>query len=301
MINSIKITNHLGETITLEMRFPEKSGFLIRNIDGLGPPKANINTSELAAKDGSIFESARTMARNIVLFLNFLHFPTIEQTRLNSYKFFPIKRKVRITIESDTRVCLTEGYIESNEPDIFSSQEGSNISILCPDSYLYSDDIAVTSFSTVDPLFQFPFANNSLTDPLLEQGDINLNTERNIPYYGDVPIGFTAYIKASGAVHDLRITNSKSGEYIELDGDKIDSITGSDIVDGDNIIISTVRGNKFVLLQRGATFYNILNALGKNPVWFELDRGDNIFVLSAANGIENLELRIENQVAYEGI
>ena len=48
MIKSVTVTNYLGESIKLELGFPEKSGFLIQSIDGLGPPKADIHKTEVA-------------------------------------------------------------------------------------------------------------------------------------------------------------------------------------------------------------------------------------------------------------
>jgi len=54
MINSITVTNHLDESVKLELRFPEKSGFLVQGVTGLGPSKANINSTELSTTDGSV-------------------------------------------------------------------------------------------------------------------------------------------------------------------------------------------------------------------------------------------------------
>ena len=132
MIKSVKVTNHLGESITLELRNPEKSGFLIRGIDGLGPGKANINITEIATADGAIFNSSRVNSRNVVLLLTFLEKPTIEDTRLLSYKYFPIKKRITLEIETNNRISLVVGYVESNTPNIFSNQEGTSISIVCP-------------------------------------------------------------------------------------------------------------------------------------------------------------------------
>ena len=59
MIKSVTITNHLDESIKLDLFNPEESGFIIKNIEGLGPVKANINFKELATNDGSIDNSTR--------------------------------------------------------------------------------------------------------------------------------------------------------------------------------------------------------------------------------------------------
>lgn len=53
MIQSIKVTNHLQESILIELMNPESSGFIVLSIDGLGPPKAIINFTEMSGLDGS--------------------------------------------------------------------------------------------------------------------------------------------------------------------------------------------------------------------------------------------------------
>jgi phage-related protein len=143
MIKSITVTNYLGDSIKLELGRPEQSGFLIKSISGLGPSKANINTTEVSTNDGSLFNSARLNQRNIVfdfIFVESINRESIEDIRQKSYKYFPIKKNVDLLIETDNRIVKTTGYVESNEPNIFSSQEGAQISIICPDPYFYSTE-----------------------------------------------------------------------------------------------------------------------------------------------------------------
>ena len=143
MIKSLKVTNHLGESLVLELMRPEKSGLIVREISGLGPSKATINTSDVATMDGSVYNSSRRENRNIVLDLMMYPFPTIEDSRLLTYRYFPIKKQVRLEIETDNLNVHTYGYVESNEPDIFSEEESTQISIICPDPNFY--DVVKTS------------------------------------------------------------------------------------------------------------------------------------------------------------
>ena len=135
MIKSITVTNYLGDSLVLDLARPELSGFVVKSVTGLGAGKSTINTTEVATNDGSIYNSARLSSRNIVLSLAFLWKPTIEDVRHLSYKFFPIKRMVTLLIETDNRLAQITGYVESNEPTIFSKDEGSDISIICPDPF----------------------------------------------------------------------------------------------------------------------------------------------------------------------
>lgn len=307
MIYSFAVTNYLGDRIKLELGRPDISGFLIKSVTGLGPVKANVNTTEVVTNDGSMFNSARLSQRNIVFqlaFVDTIYGETIEDIRQKSYKYFPAKKSVEIVIETDNRYVKIKGYVESNEPDIFSSQEGTQISIICPDPYFYSageDGNNVTDFYTINPVFEFPFSNESLTEPLLVFGEIQIKTEGVITYHGDSEIGVVIYIHAIGKATNINIYNTETREVMSINTDRLEQLTGKGLVASDDIVINTAKGEKSITLVREGVSYNILNCLDKNTDWFSLSKGDNIFAFTAETGVTNLQFRIENQVIYEGV
>lgn len=109
MIRAVTVTNYLGESKTFELAFPESSGFVVQSISGLGPSKADINMTEISTNDGSLYNSARVNSRNIVMSLKLMFNPQIEDARHETYKYFPIKKRVRLLIETDNRICETYG------------------------------------------------------------------------------------------------------------------------------------------------------------------------------------------------
>lgn len=303
MIKSVTITNYLGESVKIELSEGDpEHGMIIRNITGLGPPKANVNMTDLASMDGSIFNSARVEKRNITIQMLFTFAPTIEDSRQRTYKYFPIKRPLTFLIETDNRVVQTVGIIETNEPDIFSKDESNQISLICDDPYFYSSTKNVTVFSGIESLFEFEFSNESLEEPLLEFGSIENEKERTIYYEGDAEVGITIRLHALGDVGDLTIYNTGTRDIMRISVEKINKITGTGgIIAGDDIIITTMRGNKKIQLLRNAQYINILNALDKNSDWFQLTKGENTFAYSAEFGSEELQFTIENQVLFEGV
>ena len=304
MIKSVTVVNYLGESIKIELTKPDVSGFVIKYITGLGPVKAEINNTEISTGDGAIYNSARLNSRNIVLGLSFLPNPTIEDTRQKSYKYFPIKKAVKLLFETDNRICECVGYVESNEPNIFDSQESTRISVICSDPNLYSageEGLRVTVFSGIEALFEFPFSNESQVEDLLEFGEIQNNTERTIVYDGDLEIGLTIHIYAIGEASNITIYNSGTREMMRINTDKLKKLTGSGIIASDQLIITTVRNNKSVTLLRDGVYTNVLNILERDADWFQLAKGDNVFVYVAETGMTNLQFRIENQTVYEGI
>lgn len=307
MIKSFTVTNYLGDSIKLDMGRPEKSGFLVKSVSGLGPSKANINTTEVSTNDGSLFNSARLNQRNIVfelIFVESANRENIEDVRQKSYKYFPMKKNVDVLIETDNRIVKTTGYVESNEPNIFSSQEGAQISIICPDPHLYSagpDGNNTTVFYGIESVFEFPFSNESLIEPLIVFGAIQNKTENVITYRGDSEIGITIQIHAIGEAGSITIYNTGTREIMRIDAVKLETLTGSGIVAGDDIIINTQKGDKSITLMRAGMAINILNCLDKGSDWFSLAKGNNIFAFTAESGTTNLQFWIDNKVIYEGV
>jgi hypothetical protein len=301
MIKSLTVTNYLGDSLKIELGRPETSGFLVRNITGLGPPKADINSTELVTSDGALYNSSRVQTRNLVIHLDFLMKPTVEAVRILSYKYFPVKKFVKIKMETDSRVAEVSGYVESNEPDIFSKKEGTQISIICPDPYFYSENENIVTFSGFESLFEFEFSNESLDTPLITMGEISTVTTNIVEYYGDAEVGLLMILKASGPVENPMVVNLNTNESIRIDSAKMIALTGSDIVAGDEIRISTVRNNKFVVLLRNGLYTNILNTLDRDTDWFTLAKGDNEFAYFADDGLLNLYFEIRYRMVYEGV
>lgn len=304
MINSVKITNYLGESITLELRNPESSGFFVQNIDGLGPAKGNISITETGVGDGGFYNSARQTTRNIVFKLGFYNnsVDSIETIRQKTYRFFPVKKPVTITVTTDNRVAYTTGYVETNEPDIFSNEESATISVICPSAFFYDENIQSVVFSGSAPAFEFPFENPSTTESLIEFGQVFIDTQKSVLYTGEEETGVMIYINILGDVTTPSIFNLTTGEAMTINSYWI--ITGplgEDFHLGDQIVISTIRGSKYVHLIRDGVTYNILNALDAGADWFRIDRGDNLFTYTAQVGADKMQFRIDHRIVYGGL
>jgi len=301
MIKTVKVTNHLGNSLTMALGGSDNSGLLITNIEGLGPGKATINMSESASGDGADYNSARVNSRNIVLTLKLEDKPTVESSRKKSYAYFPLKKQIKLTFVTDSNECEIYGYIESNEPNIFSKSVETQISVVCPDPYFYSLKEYLTIFYGVESMFEFEFFNDSLTEDLIEFGAVQNTNQNNVYYDGDADTGVFIEMKAMGSASGITIYNLKTRTFMALNSDKLIELTGSDIITGDQIFISTVRNNKYITLLRDGESINILNILDKNSNWFTLSRGDNEFAYTADLGLTELQFSIYNKKLYEGI
>ena len=215
MIRSLTVENHIGEQLEIDLFNPYISGMAIRRIDGLGPPKALINAVSKMTGDGSEFVSARADYRPITLDITYIPCPDIEDSRLKTYQFFPIKKRIKLTIKTDKRTAYTYGYVESNEPNIFDRMSGCTISIVCPDSYLYDEDMFNLKLETsnVTPAFEFPVSNESINTKLIRFGEMSNKPIAAFDYAGDSDVGCVIKVRCdNGGLKKFVLTDNVSGD-----------------------------------------------------------------------------------------
>lgn len=111
----------------------------VRNISGLDPVKASVNTSPYGSVDGASYVGSSLTNRNIVLTLR----PnpdydnwTYENLRKLIYSYFMPKRPTRLVFYSDERDPVEiSGIVEGVTANIFSKDPEYQVSIICPDPY----------------------------------------------------------------------------------------------------------------------------------------------------------------------
>ena len=299
MINSIKLTTKSGLTQTFELRRPDSSGFLIRSVSGLGPGGVDLKLTDYAMLPGSIYSGNRKPTRNIIFDSIVMWKNTVEEARHLAERWFKIGEELVLTFYTDSRTCYIKGVVESNEPDIFNTENLDGIpiqiSILCPDPRFFDvNDTVLVNYSSLQGGFTFP-ASIVNTEPV---GILDSECRFNITYDGteDEGIIFTFAFKQS--VKRLKIINYKYGTYMLIEG--VDNIFQS----GDVLTINTKVGEKSILMQRNGLTYNYLNYYKLyESEWVELEQGSNSFVIET-NGAQSTtayNVRVAYTKAYWGI
>jgi Phage tail protein len=132
---------------------PETDLIQIRNIDGLDPVKASVNTSPFGSVDGASHTGSSVLTRNIVLTLH----PnpdwdnwTYESLRKLLYSYFMPKRPTRLVLYSNHMVPVEiSGIVESVTVNMFSKDPELIVSIICPDPYFTALNPTVITGQTV--------------------------------------------------------------------------------------------------------------------------------------------------------
>lgn len=142
MLTSIRVVNELGYSIELPL-FGSTSAYVVKDIQGLGPVKADIGIATYAQMDGGVAESARAGIRNIVLDLGFdpstVGGQDLSAMRRDLYPWFMPKNKVALYFISthmpEVKIC---GIVEAVEPTVFTITPSLSISIICEKPYFES-------------------------------------------------------------------------------------------------------------------------------------------------------------------
>lgn len=305
MIQYVTAVNGKGQQIKMGVGSEGYPGVTLQSIDGLGPAKATISTTEIATYQGSFFNGSRVGERNVLLTLALNDYPSIEEVRHKMYQIFQVGDLVDLYVKTDRRFVRFAGYVEANEPDIFSQNETIVISLLCPDPNMYdaSENYdKTTQFRGLVGGFQFPFANNSLEDPLLSFANMEQRNPQNVYYTGDTEIGIEFEVEyVSGVATNVRLENLKTGKYMTLLNWRASPIISGGIQMGDIIQVNTRKNEKSVTHIRAGVKTNALELLDAGSSWLTVTPGDNLFEYTAFSGVEHVWFTVYHRNVYRGV
>ncbi len=280
---TLKVENDRGEQLNLSAN-PD---YTVYRINGLTPPQASISTSANATMDGSSVNNVRVESRNIVIYVTIDG--NVEARRINLYKYFPVKRNVKLYFSNGARNSYIEGVVELIECDLFSNKQVAQISIICPKPYFKDVEYLTTNFSDVAKLFEFPF---SISKAGMEFSAITSNIRKSIINVGDVPTGTIIELSASGTVVKPVLYDVLKRTHMALNFTMLPS---------DKIVINTNVGEKSITLMRDGVATNIMGYMVHDSDWFTLESGDNVFTYDAESGTNNLQITFTTTLLYSGV
>ena len=156
-------------------------------------------------------------------------------------------------------------------------------------------------YTKVQPNFEFPFSNESLTQNLIEFGIITEDPRAILNYIGDVDTGTLITIHALTAPGDITLYNVDTRGSFKIFDDRIKTITGASFGAGDDILISTIKGEKYVRLLRDGVETNIISAIDLSSDWFQLSNGINTFSFVTKEKEANIAVTFTYKNAFGGI
>lgn len=280
---TVSIENEKGESIQLH----PSDKYTVTEITGLNPPTSNINTSTNANFDGSVFKSSRLNERNIVI--TFAIEGNAEDNRNELYKYAVCKKSCKFIFANGIRKVYIKGYVESFDVSSFDVKETAQISIICPNPYFVNQDDTMVEFTSIIPLFEFPF---SIASEGIEFSRLVLGENKDIYNSGNVETGMIIEFKALGETTNPTIYNFETGAKIKV------NVT---LEEGDILTVNTNKGQKSVTKNHNGVITNAINLLDRTSEWLQLISGDNIFLYTADTLPQNLTCTIYYNELFEGV
>lgn len=280
---SLKVENNRGDALELT----NNPNYTVYKIEGLNPPPATINSSVNTTTDGSSINSVRLENRNIVIYTTIEG--DVEANRINLYKYFPVKKSVKLYFSNSSREVYIEGTVELIECDLFTNKQVAQISIICPKVYFKAVEELITVFSEVSALFEFPF---SIGKTGIELSAITGNIRKSIINTGDVDTGVIINLFARDTVVNPVIYDVLNRTHMKLN---------FTMQAGDTIVINTNVGEKSIELIRHGVSSNAMGYMAQDSTWFVLGAGDNVFAYDVESGSSNLQLTFTTSILYSGV
>jgi hypothetical protein len=273
VLNKVDVTNRKGDVLSLEME-ENDSGYQINTIDGLDPVPANLVSTSYANTDGEQFQSAKRGARNVKIKLDldpdFID-DTYTSLRQGLYSFFMPKSQISMRFYMSTGLYVDIiGYVEEMSSPMFQQDPNVDISIMC-----FQPDFIDSRIVTIEGLTV----------------DDSTNTE--IDYPGTIETGTVLTLNVNRVLAAFTIYNmDEAGNLSQLDFD------GS-LLNGDQLIISSLRGSKGITLIRASVSSSYLYGRSAQSSWIEFLEGLNEFRVYAPG--DPVPYELEYIVRYGGL
>lgn len=272
-----------------QLNFAQNSAFTVTDIEGLNPPDATINTSEIALIDGAKYNSAKLNMRTINIAFAIEY--QAAQNRIAVYKVLKSKQYIKLYYNGQYRQVFIEGYIQSIDISYFAMKQIVTVTILCPSPYFREAQEIVNELLNIISSFHFPFA--SPANPSIVFGYISNDVGISIENDGDVDCGMIIELYARDAISNPKIFNYVTQDFFGLNY----SMQLADL-----ITIDTRQGQKSVTLLRGGVETNIFNYIMEDSTWLQLSANGDTFVYEVGTGATgDLAITFKHYNLYEGV
>ena len=245
-------------------------------------PSNVLSTSDTVLTEGNTVLWRNRSARQITMTHRFLH--DVTEARREFVRILDQGAAGRLIYrDSDLNVFME---VEVEDCEVKNTDKVTTAQTTFVASYPYFQDMEQQTAGNrgVTGGWRFPF-----TFPVTF-GTVTANNTITIENMGNFPFGFVMDIIVSGGtVTDLKITN-QAGDYLMLDGV---------LNRGQSVRVDTRAGRKSIVnIKTGA---NLLSKLGEDSTMLQIERGLNVFTVTAADGLENANVLIAYRNVYKGV
>jgi len=253
MITLIEARNAQGTLLSLPLG-DASNGFALGEVEGLDPVKAEIVTSPFANLDGEDFQSSRRGPRDVKIEIGLepdlaSTQTTVKKLRNRLYEHFMTQSWVNLSFTDDEGVRADiSGYVETCEAPLWSREPQMDVVVRClkPD---FIDSESTTIF----------------------QSTVETEDEFVIDYDGTVKTGVRFVFTLPRDENNITV-------YYRPPDDTLRTLDfQTPLLNGDQLVISTVPGDKGAWVIRGGSETSVLYGVAPQADWVSLQPGTNTF------------------------
>lgn len=136
----LEVVNSYGNRLSMDLRKPDETGYIITGINGLGPVDVDIKQTQMVSGLKYKYNKGFHKYRDITIQFLFdewnINRISIDQLRIELMNYFKTDDLVTLYFYKDTgEIRKIDGWVSKNEPAYFSNACGAQVIITCPDPW----------------------------------------------------------------------------------------------------------------------------------------------------------------------
>lgn len=251
--------------------------FELVHVDGMTTAATSISSSTMGGADGDIVNNVKANARPIVIDLRVKNGVNVEDAKRAILRVVKIKQRGSLEWTQNERAVTISGVVESVDMPRWTNAVTMQITMYCNQPYWEDLDYIVQQISEAIDLHYFTDSESEMLyfpDEGIPLGEYDTIRTKQFYNGGDVAVGLEISIVAFSTVTNPIIYDVNGNFFGVGYGDGAKRVQ---LHAGDNIVITTHKGNKDIKLNGKS----ILSKLRPQSTWLQLEAGDNVYTINS--------------------
>ena len=251
--------------------------FDLVHVDGMTTAATSISSSTMGGADGDIVNNVQANARPIVIDLRVRNGVNVEDAKRAVMQVVKIKQRGTLEWTQKDKTVTISGVVESVDMPRWTNAVTMQISLHCSQPFWEDIDFIVQQISEAIDLHYFTDGATGMlyfTEDGIALGEYDTIRTKRFYNSGDVAVGLEISIVAFDTVTNPIIYDGNGNFFGVGYGDGAKRVQ---LQAGDNVIITTHKGNKNIMLNGKS----ILPKLRPQSTWLQLAAGDNLFTINS--------------------
>ena len=251
--------------------------FALWHVDGMTTAATSIASNANSSADGDTVNNVRANSRPMVIDLRVREGVDVEEAKREILRVVKLKQTGTLEWTYRDRTIVISGIVEAIDMPRFSNEVTMQITLFCSQPF-WEDAVAVVQqiSEALDLHYFTDIEGGMLYFPVegIPLGEYDTIRTKSFHNSGDVAVGMEISIVAFSTVTNPVIYDGNGNLFGVGYGDGAKRVQ---LNTGDNVVITTHKGNKNVTLNG----QSILSKLRPQSTWLQLEAGDNVFTINS--------------------